>query len=157
MLEERIKNLIEKRDLKQKELENLRGQRTHRNPYSGLDEVHEVSDVNLDREIKLLEKSIKSYEEAIEATIQLTKLVDEGKINYGTTFNFSLENGFNKTVTLVDKLTSADKGDYITDKSPIGKAVKGKASGDVFSYLTPDGLEMNGIINEVYQKQAKQR
>ena len=33
----------------------------------------------------------------------------------------------------------------------------GKKEGDTFSYLTPVGLELNGIINEVYKKQSKQK
>ena len=132
MIEERIQMLILKRDLKQKELDNLKSQRTNRNPYT---------DKN----------------EAIETSTKLLRFCDEGKIGYGVTFRFSLENGFSKTVTLVDKLVSADGSNYITDKSPLGAAVMGKKEGDTFSYLTPVGLELNGIINEVYKKQSKQK
>ena len=99
----------------------------------------------------------KAYDEAIETSTKLLRFCDEGKIGYGVTFRFSLENGFSKTVTLVDKLVSADGSNYITDKSPLGAAVMGKVEGDTFSYLTPVGLELNGIINEVYKKQSKQK
>ena len=44
MIEERIQMLILKRDLKQKELDNLKSQRTNRNPYT---DNHEVPDLNI--------------------------------------------------------------------------------------------------------------
>lgn len=157
MIEERIQMLILKRDLKQKELDNLKSQRTNRNPYTDKNDAHDNGDAVVNKEIKLLEKSIRAYDEAIETSTKLLRFCDEGKIGYGVTFRFSLENGFSKTVTLVDKLVSADGSNYITDKSPLGAAVMGKKEGDTFSYLTPVGLELNGIINEVYKKQSKQK
>lgn len=157
MIEERIKNLIAKRDLKQQELENLRSQRSHRKHFSAGGEAHENSDVVVNKEIKLLEKSIAALNEVIEDSLALLNVKDGNVIGFGSTFNFSLENGFSKTITLVDKLVSDDDTSYITDKSPLGNAVKGKAEGDTFSYLTPNGIQMNGIINEIYHKQAKQK
>ncbi len=157
MIEERIQTLILKRNLKQKELENLKNQRINKNAHTGGEDAHESSEALLNKEIKLLEKSIRAYDEAIETSTKLLRFCDEGKIGYGVTFRFSLENGFSKTVTLVDKLVSADGSNYITDKSPLGAAVMGKVEGDTFSYLTPVGLELNGIINEVYKKQSKQK
>lgn len=157
MIEERIQMLILKRDLKQKELDNLKSQRTNRNPYTDKNDAHDNGDAVVNKEIKLLEKSIRAYDEAIETSTSLLKFSNEERIGYGSTFNFSLDNGFSKTVTLVDKLVSADDSSYITDKSPLGAAVMGKKEGDTFSYLTPVGLELNGIINEVYKKQSKQK
>ena len=157
MIEERIQTLILKRNLKQKELENLKNQRINKNAHTGGEDAHESSEALLNKEIKLIEKSIKAYNEAIETSTSLLKFSNEERIGYGSTFNFSLDNGFSKTVTLVDKLVSADDSSYITDKSPLGAAVMGKKEGDTFSYLTPVGLELNGIINEVYKKQSKQK
>ena len=157
MIEERIQTLILKRNLKQKELENLKNQRINKNAHTGGEDAHESSEALLNKEIKLLEKSIKAYNEAIETSKSLLKFSNEERIGYGSTFNFSLDNGFSKTVALVDKLVSADDSSYITDKSPLGAAVMGKKEGDTFSYLTPVGLELNGIINEVYKKQSKQK
>ena len=157
MIEERIQTLILKRNLKQKELENLINQRTSKNAHTGGEDAHESSEALLNKEIRLLEKSIKTYDEVIETSIRLLELNTNERIGYGTTFNFSLENGFSKTVTLVDKIVSADDNSYITDRSPLGAAVMGKTEGDTFSYLTPVGLELNGIINEVYKKQSKQK
>lgn len=152
MLEQRIEKLISIRDKKQEELEQLKGQRENRNCYVGSSEFHQGFDIPLENSIKLLEAKIATINDVIQMSKSLSNVAFD-RIGFGTTFMFTLDNGYSKTVTLVDRVIVEDGNEYITDKSPLGASVVGKTEGETFCFVTPFGVKMNGIVNQIFNKE----
>lgn len=157
MLNERIEKLVKERERLVNELKGLREQLTGFRVHNGGGEFSEVEDVETLRIIARFESAISALDTIIESAKGIVA-TDKDTIEVGSTFKFTLNNGYSNTVTLVHNLSQVDSPqDFITTKSPIGAAVLGKKEGEEFGYTVIDArtkvqTSLTGTINEIYKK-----
>lgn len=98
---------------------------------------------DLSRKIELLERLLKN------SVVIREEETDVNFINIGTTFSCNIDNRKEITMTLVEVNGDPMQGLISTD-SPLGKAVYKKTVGEDFSYLAPNGKNMNGLITKIH-------
>ena len=158
MLNERVKKLSNERDRLFKELQELRSQLTGFSIHNGGGEFSEEDDHELKQLINQIESTISALDVVIDSAKGI-EAKDSDTIEVGSTFKFTLSNGYSNTVTLVHNLSKIDSAkEFITTKSPLGAAVLGKKEGEEFAYTFADkiankSITMTGIVDEIYKKE----
>lgn len=156
-MNERLNNLLGKREQLLKQIKELESDRDNTDvSYAHVDGYisREFDDNDLERNIGLLKKELKAVEEVIKLCQSGIEIpTDTESIQIGSTFNVSLTNGFNDTLTLTSKTAPGEllNKSFVSINSPIGKAVLGKKQGEEFSFIAPSG-PMSGVVNEIIKK-----
>lgn len=92
----------------------------------------------------------KRFAEYVRDNAQTIEVVEDGKVNLGTTFKATIEfQGTKSTAekTLVEtSLPSDDYKKYISLESTVGKAILGRTEGETFKYKQKDRY---GDVNEI--------
>lgn len=100
----------------------------------------------IDRRMRFLKKQIDN------ANIVNPELITSDSVMFGATITIQDENKMKRTYSIIgtDEIDTAKN--WISHKSPIGRALMGSEQGDIVEVKTPNGLKELEVINVKYLK-----
>ncbi len=100
---------------------------------------------HIDSRIRYLRKKIDQV-----IPVDLSTMIAHPTVRFGAVVTVENEDGEEKVWRLVDKEESEPKKGWISIQSPVGRALRGKAVGDVVEVKLPDGLTELEILDLRY-------
>jgi len=100
---------------------------------------------HIDSRIRYLRKKIDQV-----VPVELATMISHPTVRFGAVVTVENEDGEEKVWRLVDKEESEPKKGWISIQSPVGRALRGKAVGDVVEVKLPDGLTELEILDLRY-------